>query len=194
VACPAGYYGGTQGLSTSACTGQCDPGYYCTGGSSSSTQFQCNPGFYCPLGSPSQTACPAGTYGATAGLQNNACSGLCNAGYYCFAGSTSATQVGPSVCWLAFVAFTDTETQPYVVLRPVQYACPAGRWGVAGLSSPTCSGLCNAGYFCTAGSPSGSCALACLAECMSGLPAAQCYMFRDGYARVCSYPKHLPCW
>ena len=45
---------------------------------------------YCS-GDGSLLTCPAGVYGASAGLTTAACSGLCQAGYYCPAGSASAT-------------------------------------------------------------------------------------------------------
>ena len=37
--------------------------------------------------------CPAGTFGATAGLKSSNCSGLCLPGHYCPAGATSGTQI-----------------------------------------------------------------------------------------------------
>ena len=39
--CPSGVYGDTSGLSTSLCSGSCDPGYYCVSGSSSSRAAAC---------------------------------------------------------------------------------------------------------------------------------------------------------
>jgi hypothetical protein len=42
---------------------------------------------------PGLIATFAGLYGAAAGLQTPACSGVCSAGYYCPQGSTSSTQV-----------------------------------------------------------------------------------------------------
>ncbi len=44
VACPAGTYGATTGLTTSACSGQCAAGYYCPQGSTSSTAYDCDNG------------------------------------------------------------------------------------------------------------------------------------------------------
>jgi hypothetical protein len=70
--CPAGTYGDTIRLSTSACSGLCNRGYYCPAGSSS----------------PAETACPIGTYGSTVGLKDSQCSGNCIPGYDCRAAST----------------------------------------------------------------------------------------------------------
>ncbi|MBS3155862.1 LamG domain-containing protein [Candidatus Woesearchaeota archaeon] len=57
TACPAGTYGSTTTLTTSACTGQCSAGYY--GSSTSQTAATCNGactvGYYCTAGSTSAT-------------------------------------------------------------------------------------------------------------------------------------------
>lgn len=79
-----GTFGDTEGLSSPACSGQCQPGYYC------------------PIGSVNGTAnrCPAGRYGAVTGLLTSSCSGTCLPGYYCPEGSWSPRQYqcanGPS--------------------------------------------------------------------------------------------------
>jgi hypothetical protein len=39
--------------------------------------------------------CPAGRYGASAGLSSPLCSGLCRSGYYCPVGSVRSNQVLP---------------------------------------------------------------------------------------------------
>ncbi|MBI2173560.1 MAG: VCBS repeat-containing protein [Candidatus Aenigmarchaeota archaeon] len=76
--CPAGRYGSTTTLSTSACTGACDAGRYgnATGQTASTCVGQCSAGYYCPAGSIQAT--------------NSTCGGN---NYYCPASSGSATTV-----------------------------------------------------------------------------------------------------
>lgn len=70
-------------------------GYYTTGGSvdglTRDNQTICEPGWYCRRGI--RIKCPAGRYGATPGLSDDACSGLCEAGFYCPEASTSPQQI-----------------------------------------------------------------------------------------------------
>ncbi len=55
--CPAGKYGNITGLSSAACSGDCDGGYYCPAGSSSATQEECgDESLFCPQVSP-HTGC-----------------------------------------------------------------------------------------------------------------------------------------
>ena len=67
----AGYY--TDGPSVSHRVNEtiCEPGYWCSGGVKS--------------------LCPAGRYGATAGLSSAGCTGPCGAGFVCLAGATHPT-------------------------------------------------------------------------------------------------------
>ena len=44
--CPAGRYGSVTGLVDAACSGECDPGYYCEDGSMSATSVPCEAGRY----------------------------------------------------------------------------------------------------------------------------------------------------
>ena len=69
--CPAGTYGGTGGLSTSACSGKCDDGHICGVGSVVPNLTPCLPGYYSTNG--------------------KRCS-VCSAGYWCEAGSISPMQ------------------------------------------------------------------------------------------------------
>jgi hypothetical protein len=83
VFCPAG-----SGIPTPV-----SAGYYTTGGGSATTasaQAPCEPGSYCASGV--RTACPAGTFGASAGLTTGTCSGVCPAGRYSTAGSLACDQ------------------------------------------------------------------------------------------------------
>jgi hypothetical protein len=45
------------------------------------------------IGSSEPLSCPAGRYGNSTGLVNDACSGLCAAGYWCHENSIMAKQV-----------------------------------------------------------------------------------------------------
>ena len=80
--CPAGTFGSTQGLTSAVCSGGCTAGYACPAGSTSATSVQCPLGWYSLAGAGVCTACPPGTYGATAGLTTAACSGICAAGRF----------------------------------------------------------------------------------------------------------------
>lgn len=59
---------------------------------------QCPLGSFCPAGAVGPTLCPAGTFGATKGLSDSACSGPCSAGYFCSAGSIVSTASSCPCC------------------------------------------------------------------------------------------------
>jgi hypothetical protein len=68
--CPKGYWGGTEGLNTSECSGLCFPGYYCPVASYSPRQIECgNASVYCPQGSYEPTPVSIGYY--TDGASNS---------------------------------------------------------------------------------------------------------------------------
>jgi hypothetical protein len=75
--CPPGKWGGTAGLATPECSGDCEKGHYCEAGSTRST---------------GTAKCPPGRFGDSAGLRDASCGGACSEGSYCPAGSTSATE------------------------------------------------------------------------------------------------------
>ena len=57
--CPGGTYGATAGLTTAACSGLCEIGYYCPAGSTSATQNACTGATYSDVeGLASCKACP----------------------------------------------------------------------------------------------------------------------------------------
>lgn len=74
--CPPGVYGGGEGLSSAACSGNCTAGFYCEEGSTMADQ----------------EPCPPGTWGDE-GQKTDVCSGLCHPGYYCPTNSTAPTQL-----------------------------------------------------------------------------------------------------
>ena len=176
TACPAGKTCSQAGLT--ATDGDCDPGYYCSGGSwtpqpDDSNAIEalvgglCPLGSYCPSGSASPEKCPAGTYNSFPGMRlatdcisctpgyycdgtgnNPLPTGLCQAGYYCPEGSSSPTQ---------------TAAQPgYYSLEgsATQIKCEPGYFS-SGTASATCTS-CTAGKYCH------SLAMAAGSDCPAG--------------------------
>ena len=118
-ACPAGSFGNLTALS-SVTTRLMDLGGDPVGETTAACAGLCAPGHYCPAGSTAATQrlCPAGRYGAVAGLRNAECTALCARGHFCPAGSTSAAA----------------------------HKCPAGRYGASeGLQTADCAADCAAG-------------------------------------------------
>lgn len=160
--CPAGSYGGTSGLTTSACSGPCSAGYSCPAITINATGTICPAGSYC-LFSTGPALCPAGRYGSTTGLSAATCSGVCSAGAACPAGSTAnvANSCAPG---------------SYCVAGAAPAPCPAGTFGSSsGLSTAACSGPCSGGASCPAGSVA-NVALSCPAgyACAAGAAPVQC--------------------
>ena len=89
--CAPGTFNPTTNAST--CT-LCPAGLY-QGTSGSTECLLCEPGSYCPLGSPTSLPCPAGTYGASPGLQSVVQCALCELGSFCGIGSATPTPCGP---------------------------------------------------------------------------------------------------
>ena len=169
-ACAVGYYGagaGAGAYTTANCAGSCgaaaSPGSYCPPGSTNASGVPCvagyccptmgapvlctSPGYWCPAGSVSSAdaMCDAGYYGISASYTSGACQGPCTprAGYFCAPGSFTAAgapcPVG-SYC---------------VSMAAPPILCASGAYGLSqGLSTPGCTGPCNAGYYCPAGSTS----------------------------------------
>ena len=173
--CTAGYY--CLAGSISATENECGLGNYCPSGSGSATP--CDVDSYsavttaisctaCPsdsdtngvTGSDSDLdcSCDGGYYDATGDAYGRGCiiteagyysvdndntHSQCTAGYYCLAGSISATQ---NECGLGnYCPFGSGSATP----------CPAGTYGsTTTLTSPVCTDVCTAGYYCLAGSTS----------------------------------------
>ena len=122
---------------------------------------------------------PAGSYGDTQGLSEEACQGFCSGGYRCSAGSKSSTALAcggatyycpPGTGAVANsvsdgyystpeTGSTDHRTGQsqclagFYCVSGVKMQCPAGRYGAtAGLTSMLCSASCAPGYFCPIGS------------------------------------------
>ncbi|OQR95945.1 hypothetical protein THRCLA_22041 [Thraustotheca clavata] len=139
-----------------------------------SSQKACEPGYYCTGGI--RTLCPPGTFGNDFGLSSASCSGLCAPGYFCPAGSKISTahecgdpgvfcpqgssqpqKISKGNCGQGL----SSTTQSSQSIAPAGsfafegqcYLCPGGTCGSeVGLISPSCSGICAAGYFCPPGS------------------------------------------
>ena len=147
--CPAGSYGATLRLTTSACTGTCtvSAGYYCPPGSTSSSPgAQCGPGYFCLGGASDHKLCPVGFYGSASGLTIPSCNGACTAvaGAYCPLGSTLASP--GQLCQSGYYCLGGSTAAAQ---------CPPGSYGsAAGNPSPLCTGLCTCapGNYCPAGS------------------------------------------
>ncbi|POI30094.1 hypothetical protein CIB84_006155 [Bambusicola thoracicus] len=82
--------------------GPCQPGYYCSQGSSSSSPVGlsfgdlCQPGYYCSAGTthPKEMACPAGTWNGQRGAQDATWCLPCSPGFFCSMSGQDAP-IGP---------------------------------------------------------------------------------------------------
>lgn len=74
IICPAGRFGDPAAitLTTSDCSGLCEPGFFCAAGATSSRQNPCgNPGRFCPAGSGTWTAVSANFYSGPLAVADN---------------------------------------------------------------------------------------------------------------------------
>jgi hypothetical protein len=152
--CPAGTYGGTGGLSSSACSGVCAAGYYCPAASTRAMQTPCGGSHvYCPPASPEPIAVSAGYFTAPFALQSE--------GQH----PSSLRQVAREA--VALYGATDGTHDTSSHVHGAQYKCPRGSYcvqGVArhctagvygsqeGMTEQMCSGPCGRGYYCPTGS------------------------------------------
>ena len=181
ASCYEGAYRTADAALWGACTGwaRCEPGHYCSG---------------MPLGE--RRPCPAGRYGASAGLASAGCDGACAPGHVCPAASVSATAApcGGADVYCAGGDAAPTPVSPGHYSTPadggaatrtgeapcaagrycaggVARACPGGAYGAAPrLTSAACSGACEEGFYCPSGSTSPR-ALACGPEPTRFCPA-----------------------
>eukprot|EP01035_Chromulina_nebulosa_P019898 gene19898-25853_t len=140
------------------------------------SQSLCEPGYYCPSDGI-RRLCPAGRYGSSSGLSHSNCDGSCESGYYCPEGSITSIQVkcggfnyycpaGSSIAYEVDIGYYSVggldeytrtlqmKCEPGHWCRHGQrYLCDGGCYGDSfGLTSSTCSGGCEAGYYCINGS------------------------------------------
>lgn len=126
--CPAGTYGNKIGLITSICSGLCPEGHYCPIQTINGYSYRCGiPSLYCPLGSSKPLIVPNGYYSLN--KINDT-------------GGTMQSDI--RIC----------EAGSYCE-NGIKYKCPAGTYGnTNGLSSSSCSGFCEEGFYCPIGSVS----------------------------------------
>mmetsp|Transcript_6735 Transcript_6735/g.11070 ORF Transcript_6735/g.11070 Transcript_6735/m.11070 type:complete len:1107 (+) Transcript_6735:128-3448(+) len=153
-------------------------GYYTVGGGIAThyAERRCEPGYYCVNGT--KHFCIAGNYGDEFGQIVETCTGPCAAGYYCPEGSTSSIEVmcGDATRYCPYGSVhpllvpagyytingnistrsdIKKSTRGRYASNGLNYLCPAGRYGVRdGESDPMCSGACEKGFYCPAGSVS----------------------------------------
>lgn len=123
--CKEGFFGDSLKMTHEECSGSCSAGYYCPKGSSSKEQINCGgSNYYCP----SQSAKPV----------------LVSDGYYSIGSNDNSTRTGQEICPIG-----------HYCKKGILYQCPGGSYGSKmGLSTPSCSGLCEEGFYCPAGSVS----------------------------------------
>ena len=140
VNCQAGRWSDQSSLG-SPCQRLCDAGYVCSAGSKVSNPSSCGGAqFYCPAGSAVPTAVTPG--------------------FYSVGGSSVQTRTDQALCPSPFNA-TSNYTAVYCSGNGLITVCPGGTYGDdLGLSTELCSGPCNAGYYCPAGSTNAT-AIAC---------------------------------
>ena len=219
VICPAGTFGGVQGLETADCSGKCQPGYYCPQGSTNIDEVPCAPGRYgaeagltSPQCSPMCESAGAGAPNATSSDGTKFCEARhCAEGYYCPLASISDKQVE---CGSADVYCPPSSVLPtpvqvgYYTVGPrsspenMQVAQAAAEAVAAGSSSDIADDasirfaeiICEPGYYCIAGVRH-RCPLGYYGA-VSGLHADTCSGQCDA-GFLCplnsSSPKQLPC-
>ncbi|XP_075695379.1 uncharacterized protein LOC142661742 isoform X3 [Rhinoderma darwinii] len=156
--CPAGYFCNYSGLASPS--GQCAPGYYCSGGAKARTPTDsllgglCPPGHYCLSGSSGPILCPAGTYMIQSGAAE--CD-VCPAGKYCIPGMSHQP------CPRGFYCLQGTSLD-WKPCQPGTYSSELGLDSAAGCrvcdggkhcmfyNSTSVTGDCAEGYYCFAGS------------------------------------------
>lgn len=159
--CPAGSYGSTTGLTTSACTGLCSAGRY--GSNTGLTAAACD------------GSCSAGRYGDVAGQTTNQCVGSCPAGYFCPAGTISPTtnicptgrfSTGGSGNSCSSCAAGLYGATTGLMTTGCTGPCQAGYYGSSNRqTTPTCNGPCSGGYY---GDVTGLMIATCVAMCTAG--------------------------
>jgi hypothetical protein len=176
TSCPPGTFGSSPGLSTPACSGNCNApaGNACLTGSTSATGTLCPVGQYSLAGSSVRTNCSAGTYGSSMGLTTAACSGLCAAGRFgSVSGLSSSSCEG--ACTAGYACPAGSINATAAVCLPGQYSlsgwstcsqCSVGLYGESpALPSSTCTAPCPPGRF---GSIPGLSTPACSGPCDAG--------------------------
>ena len=134
LACPAGRYGSTAGLSDEGCDGLCPAGFFCPTASTFSMKIACgSAALFCPAGSRTALAVAPGWYATGYGDPVDAAQRV-------EALRLNMTHTGEALCPEGFYCAAGTARQA---------ACPAGRYGgTRGLLDANCTGPCAAGFYC----------------------------------------------
>jgi len=159
--CPSGVFGSSLGLTSSACSGSCAPGYYCPEGSTKAEEKACgDPSLYCPMGSSLPSKVPKGYFTENGTLTTRSDIEVCPPGYFCDGGVKFICRAG------IYGAISGLYTKdcsglcaagyycPEGSVTSTQIPCPAGRFGFTGAVNANCTGLCLAGYYCPSASTS----------------------------------------
>lgn len=137
--CAGGRWGATKQSTRRECDGVCAQGWFCPAGSILSTQHPCGgPHVYCPPSSAAPLLVSRGHY--TTGSNEDA----------------NATIDVDNESYLAVTRGQQAECEAgYYCTEGVKHACPSGYYGnSSGAHTAMCSGQCDQGYFCPAGSTS----------------------------------------
>lgn len=178
IPCPAGTYGSEYGLTNSNCTAVCPLGHYCPSGSTTPTKCppgafgaytglkdstcavpcseelcsnqdisdaQCKEGFYCEEGSSTPVPTECGGSDVFCPKASSAPIPV-SPGYYSIGGTSSTQRTDQTQCELG-----------YYCNKGVKIPCPPGVYGSdVALTTPECSALCPAGYYCPTASRNGT--------------------------------------
>ncbi len=137
------------------------PGYRCSAVGATATSYgmaniwQCLPGWYgnkqYVQGSSASaitcTKCPAGRYGATAGLSSSTCSGICSGFSYSTAGSTACTDCSKPANSTSIIS---DATTPNTSASACGWVCNDGYYGSASAGSTACT-QCTGATYCSGG-------------------------------------------
>lgn len=145
--CAAGRYGDTY-AQDSTCAGACPEGYYCVANTKQDT-LACDEGnYWCSSSAPIPAACGGVQYYCPEGVGSPSAA---DAGYYTTPVDGDGTlRTGQATCDLGY----------YCDGGGARVYCPGGTYGDAtGLEDPACSGQCQEGYYCSAGSTTATAAV-----------------------------------
>lgn len=131
------------------------------------TENKCRAGYKCEAGSRSKFSepCPPGTYQPSDGMDSCI---ACDPGFYCL-----GTTVNPIPCPAGYYCEEGDENDPLAVVNFPQ-PCPKGYYGASvGLTNINECTLCERGFYCAetgADSPTGMCDAGYYCEAGSAIP------------------------
>lgn len=178
-------FGTEAGLGTATCNPLCEPAGAPNSTDSAGTKFCearfCTAGYFCPAASTSATQNECGDASVFC-PPSSAVPTPVSDGYYTVGPLSQPFEMQNPLD--ATVRTSQQQCEPgYYCIKGVKYECAPGSFGSTyGLTSSACSGLCSAGYICSAASPSSvqmPCGLGPEVYCPVGSYAAQ--VVPDGY-------------